>query len=59
MPSYCLILIPSLLYQAMPQQPHIVSTFAAGSQVNIFDLKQHLNALDKHTGYKLRDPKPV
>lgn len=45
--------------RAMPQQPHIVATFAAESTVNIFDLKAHLNTLDKQTGVKLRDPQPT
>jgi len=45
--------------RAMPHQPHIVAAFSASSPVNIYDLKNHLNALDKQTGYKLRDPQPV
>jgi len=45
--------------RVMPQQPHIIATFAAASQANIYDLKHHLGSLDRPPTHKLKEPKPV
>jgi len=45
--------------RSMPQHPNVVACLSANKEVNVYDFKQQISALDKPPATKLRDPHPL